>query len=148
MRLWWLSSKLHFKFYTSMLPEWQLHVQLFGDFGLDLWARLVLDQVNYAPGPYLKCTLLQEHVCYVLLEQYGPGAYLTQNILQNYQWSRTIWSLTISQDQNLKKKLAPRNPSLTLVLKMALVWIKSSVLYQCNVLIHFCRYQIPVTFRS
>ena len=26
---------------------------------------------KYAPGPYLKSTLLQEHVCYMLLEQYA-----------------------------------------------------------------------------
>ena len=34
-----------------------------------------------------------------MLFKYGPGAYLTKNILQDYLWSRTI-----SQAQNLKKK--------------------------------------------
>ena len=64
-----------------------------GNFGLDLWSRALglygprlfviwsFFEVKYAPGPYLKCTQLKEHVCYMLLEQYifknGPGVYLT-----------------------------------------------------------------------
>ena len=60
---------------------------LFGDFGLDLWSRTIwtirtlwswtihnperIFKVKYAPGPYLKCILLQEHVYYMLLEQYA-----------------------------------------------------------------------------
>ena len=49
---------------------------------------------RYAPGPYLKSILLQEHLANILLEQcafkYGPGAYLTSKILSDYELSRTI----------------------------------------------------------
>ena len=50
---------------------------LFVDFGLGLWSWTInnLKEVKYAPGPYLKGTLLQEHVWYMLPE-YGPGPYV------------------------------------------------------------------------
>ena len=57
---------------------------LFCDFVLDLWSRTIRTLWSwtihnlkefflrwYAPGSYLKCTLLQEYVCYVVLEQYA-----------------------------------------------------------------------------
>ena len=49
-------------------------VCFFGDFGLKLYGpRPLIIWKNflsqYALGPYLICTLFQEHVCYVLLEE-------------------------------------------------------------------------------
>ena len=42
---------------------------------------LVILTSTYGPGPYLKCTLLQNHVCYMLLKQ------------QAFQkWSWSIWT--------------------------------------------------------
>ena len=110
---------------------------LFSDFGLDLWSRAIWswtigtlwswtihNSKEFSKShmlqdhTYLKCTLLREHVCYMLLEQYALAIRRSTKVkLNEYEiikkknmptdgwtlfsdfgldlWSRAIWSWTI-----------------------------------------------------
>ena len=68
-------------------------------------------ELNYAPGPYLKSKLLQEHIAHKSYSwssvhfKYCLGTYLTWEVLSDCEWSRTIWTRTVSWRQNLHKAL-------------------------------------------
>ena len=90
---------------SQILYRWEVSDvnTLFGDFGLDLWSRTnraswywsmhnlkeFSRSNNYAPGPYLKCTLLQEHVCY------GPGAECFSNMVLEHIYLGIFFKIII-----------------------------------------------------
>ena len=63
--------------------------------------------VSYGPGPYLKCTLLQEYVCYIFLEQCTFEIWSWCIFILKYSSRLLIVQdhmvLTISQGQCLQK---------------------------------------------